>query len=71
MIEITYLEFLRNPTKYSRAVFDRDEQLLVVHGTQKLVILSDHAVTLLKTALSVASSAIDDDPAVDAVIDNM
>ena len=71
MIEVSYLEFMRNTAKYTKAVFERDEQFLVVHGSHKLVILSDHTVSLLKTALSVASSTIDDDSDAFAVIDNM
>jgi len=70
MIEVSYMEYIRNTVKYTNAVIDRGEQVVVTRGSRRFVLLSDDTVTLIKTALDVASTAIDDRPEEDAVIDS-
>jgi len=70
MIEVSYMEYIRNTVKYTNAVIDRGEQVVVTRGSRRFVLLSDDTVTLIKTALDVAATAIDDRPEEHTVIDS-
>jgi len=70
MIEVSYLEYIRNTVKYTNAVIDRGEQVLIVRGGRKCLMIPDHTLALLKTAIDAAASAIDDEPKPFAVIDS-
>ena len=70
MIEVSYQEYIRNTVKYTNAVIDRGEQVLIVRGGRKCLMIPDHTLALLKTALDAAASAIDDEPTPLAVIDS-
>ena len=70
MIEVSYMEFLRNTTKYTFAVIDRGEQVVVNRDGRKFYLLDYQTISLIKTALDVASSSIDPLPESYSVIDN-
>lgn len=70
MIEVSYMEYIRNTVKYTNAVLDRGEQIVVTRGARRFVLLADHTVSLIKTALDVASTAIDERPEEYTVIDS-
>ena len=70
MIEVSYIEFIRNTVKYTNAALERGEQVVVNRGGRRFVILADHTFTLIKTALDVAAAAIDDADDAYSVIDS-
>jgi fucose 4-O-acetylase-like acetyltransferase len=70
MVEVTYTEYIRNTAKYTTAVLERGEQVVVRLGKRTFVIMADHTMTLIKTALDVAASAIDETPESFSVIDS-
>lgn len=61
MIEISYMEYIRNTVKYTNAVIDQGEQIMVRHGKRTFMLLPDHTVSLIKTALDVAASTLSDE----------
>lgn len=70
MIEISYLEFIRNTVKYTNAVIEREEQIVVMRGSRSFFLIADHTVSLIKIALDVAATTIDDPPEAFTVIDS-
>jgi len=70
MIEVCYSEYIRNTVKYTNAVLERGEQVIVNRNGRKIVLVSEDTISLLKTAIDVAASAIDDPPTPFVVIDS-
>jgi len=64
------MEFLRNTTKYTFAVIDRGEQVVVNRNGRKFYLLDYQTISLIKTALDVASTSIDPLSESYSVIDN-
>ncbi len=59
MIEVSYMEFIRNTVKYTNAVVDRGEQVIVNRNGMKFYVMDYQTIDLIKTALVVASTSID------------